>query len=84
MEAWLEYLIGNSLLTIRYGMKYVSASWGWTENDVKWKEMLRERFGAHGDGHEDAKGFWMDLRCLRRFLDLDEKGQDVLKRLSSA
>lgn len=46
--------------------------------------MLQERFNAPGDGHEDAKNFWMDLRCLRKFPDLDQKGQDVLKRLSSA
>ncbi|KAL4934880.1 hypothetical protein BDV06DRAFT_208109 [Aspergillus oleicola] len=64
--------------------EYVSASWGWTEDDAKWKKMLQERFDAHGDGHEDAKNFWMDLRCLRKFPNLDEKGHDILKRLSSA
>ncbi|RDW70510.1 uncharacterized protein DSM5745_08021 [Aspergillus mulundensis] len=62
----------------------VSASWRWTEDDAAWKRMLQERFNAHGDGHEDAKSFWMDLRRLRKFPDLDEKGQEVLERLSSA
>lgn len=58
--------------------EYVSASWGWTEEDAEWKNLLQERMGAHGDGHGDAKAFWMELRQLRKYPDLDEKGQRVL------
>lgn len=63
--------------------EYVSASWGWTEEDAKWKKLLRERLEVHGDGHNDAKDFWTDLRCLRKYPNLDEKGREVLERLSS-
>lgn len=59
--------------------EYVSASWGFTEMDVEWKRLLRERL----DVHEDAKDFWTDLYHLRQYPDLDEKGQEALKRLSS-
>ncbi|KAL3475914.1 kinase-like domain-containing protein [Aspergillus californicus] len=64
--------------------EYVSASWGWTKEDAEWKKLLQERFDAHGDGYQDAKDFWMDLRRLRKFPNLDEKGREVLERLSSA
>ncbi|KAJ5582383.1 hypothetical protein N7535_001003 [Penicillium sp. DV-2018c] len=63
--------------------EYVSASWGWTGEDAEWKKLLRERMGVHGDGHEDAKEFWTDLRHLRKYPDLDEKGREVLDRLFS-
>ncbi|KAI9372627.1 aminoglycoside phosphotransferase, partial [Aspergillus egyptiacus] len=63
--------------------EYVSASWGWTEDDAEWKRLLQQRMEAHGDGHRDAKDFWMDLRLLREFPNLDEKGQQVLERLSA-
>lgn len=62
--------------------EYVSASWGWTEEDAEWKRLLRERLNVHGDGHEDAREFWMDLRRLRKYLDLDEKGREALEMLS--
>ncbi|CAL5874430.1 uncharacterized protein PFLUO_LOCUS8726 [Penicillium psychrofluorescens] len=61
--------------------EYVSASWGWTEEDAEWKRLLRERSDAHGDGHGDAKDFWTDLCRLRKYPELDEKGQEVLERL---
>ncbi|KAL2846607.1 kinase-like domain-containing protein [Aspergillus pseudoustus] len=63
--------------------EYVSASWGWTEDDAQWKKLLQERLDIHGDGHKDAKEFWTDLRLLRKYPDLDEKGRMVLERLSS-
>ncbi|KAJ5223958.1 hypothetical protein N7468_008500 [Penicillium chermesinum] len=63
--------------------EYVSASWGWTEDDAEWKKLLQQRMEAHGDGYRDAKDFWMDLRQLRKFPNLDEKGQQVLERLSA-
>ncbi|KAJ5490683.1 hypothetical protein N7463_010964 [Penicillium fimorum] len=63
--------------------EYVSASWGWTEEDAEWKKLLRERMGVHGEGHDDAKEFWTDLRHLRKYPNLDEKGREVLDRLSS-
>ncbi|CDM29129.1 Protein kinase-like domain [Penicillium roqueforti FM164] len=53
--------------------EYVSASWGWTEEDAQWKKLLRERMAVHGDEHEDAKEFWTDLHHLRKYPDLDEK-----------
>ncbi|KAL3440484.1 kinase-like domain-containing protein [Aspergillus insuetus] len=62
--------------------EYVSASWGWTEEDARWKKLLQERLNAHGDGHEDAKDFWTDLRLLRKFPNLDEKGREILESLS--
>ncbi|KAE8404639.1 phosphotransferase enzyme family-domain-containing protein [Aspergillus pseudonomiae] len=63
--------------------EYVSASWGWTEDDAEWKRLLQQRMEAHGDGHRDAKDFWMDLCQLRKFPNLDEKGQQVLESLSA-
>ena len=63
--------------------EYVSASWGWTEEDAEWKKLLQERLEAHGDGHNDAKDFWTDLRRLRKYPNLDEKGREVLEQLSS-
>lgn len=61
--------------------EYVSASFGFTDMDVEWKKLLRDRFGAHDEAHEDAKAFWTDMCNLRQYPDLDEKGQEVLKRL---
>lgn len=61
--------------------EYVSASWGWTEEDAKWKRLLQERLILHGDGHDDAKIFWQDLRLLRKYPNLDEKGREVMERL---
>lgn len=63
--------------------EYVSASWGWTEEDAEWKNLLRERMGVYGEAHDDAKDFWTDLRHLRKYPNLDEKGREVLDRLSS-
>lgn len=62
--------------------EYVSASLGFTEMDVEWKKLLRARLDAQGEGHEDAKAFWTDLRNLRLYPNLDEKGREALKRLS--
>lgn len=62
--------------------EYVSASFGFTDMDVEWKRLLRERLGVHDEAHEDAKAFWTDLCNLRQYPDLDEKGQEALKRLS--
>lgn len=61
--------------------EYVSASWGWTEEDAEWKKLLQARLDFHGDGHEDAKNFWVDLRRLRKYPDLDERGREALERL---
>jgi len=62
--------------------EYVSASFGFTNMDVEWKRLLRERLGVHDEAHEDAKAFWTDLCNLRQYPNLDEKGQEALKRLS--
>lgn len=61
--------------------EYVSA-WGWTGDDAAWKKLLRERSDIHGDGHDDAKDFWPDLRHLIKHPKWDEKGQEVLERLT--
>ena len=61
--------------------EYVSASWEWTEDDAEWKKLLQERSVIHGDGYEEAKAFWKDLRLLRKYPDLDERGQEVFDRL---
>lgn len=63
--------------------EYVSASWGWTEQDSEWKGLLRERFALYGGAHEDAKQFWVNLRHLRKYPNLDEKGREVLEMWSS-
>lgn len=63
--------------------EYVSASWGWTKEDTEWKDLLRERMGVHGEGHDDARAFWNDLCSLRQYPNLDEKGREVLDGLSS-
>ncbi|KAL4883885.1 kinase-like domain-containing protein, partial [Aspergillus karnatakaensis] len=62
--------------------EYVSASWGWTEDDAAWKRLLQSRLALHGDGHQDAKDFWTDLRHLRKYPDLDAKGREILETLS--
>ncbi|PTU21422.1 hypothetical protein P175DRAFT_0544761 [Aspergillus ochraceoroseus IBT 24754] len=59
--------------------EYVSASWGWTEEDAEWKKLLQERFHVHGDAHDDAKNFWRILRQMRKYPNLDAKGQEVLE-----
>lgn len=46
--------------------------------DAEWRGLLRQRL----DVHEDAKDFWMDIYHLKQYPDLDEKGQEALKRLS--
>lgn len=46
--------------------EYVSASFGFTEMDVEWKSLLRDRFGVHNEAHEDAKAFWTDMYNLRQ------------------
>lgn len=35
--------------------EYVSASFGFTDMDVEWKRLLRERLGIHGEAYEDAR-----------------------------
>lgn len=77
----LVYLTGSMLPIFLSGMD-ISASLGFTDMDVEWMSLLQERLGAHGEGYEDAKAFWKDMCNLRRYLDLDEKGQETLKRLS--
>ncbi|KAJ5284261.1 MAG: aminoglycoside 3'-phosphotransferase/choline kinase family protein [Kocuria palustris] len=61
--------------------EYVSASWGWTEEDAEWKRLLQERLDVHGDRHTDAKDFWKDLRLLRKYPNLDEKGREIFEKL---
>jgi hypothetical protein len=62
--------------------EFVSASYGFTEMDVEWKKMLRERLGVHGEAHENAKAFWTDMYNLRQYPNLDDKGREALERLS--
>lgn len=62
--------------------EYVSASFGFTDMDAEWKRLLRERFGVHGEAHDNAKAFWTDMCNLRQYPNLDEKGQETLQRLS--
>ncbi|KAJ5257498.1 hypothetical protein N7524_009054 [Penicillium chrysogenum] len=57
------------------------ASWGWTEEDAEWKRLLQERLDVHGDRHTDAKDFWKDLRLLRKYPNLDEKGREIFEKL---
>lgn len=59
--------------------EYIAATWGFTKADAEWRRLLRQ----HLDIHEDAKQFWMDLYHLRQYPDLDEEGQEALKRLST-
>ncbi|KAE8153229.1 kinase-like domain-containing protein [Aspergillus avenaceus] len=59
--------------------EYISALWGFSDMGVEWNRMLRPRLGVH----EDAKDFAMDLFYSREYPNLDEKGREVLERLSS-
>lgn len=59
--------------------EYVSASFGFSDMDVEWKKLLRERLDAHGEAHENAKAFWTDMCNLRQYPNLDEKGQETLR-----
>lgn len=63
--------------------EYISASFAFTEMDVEWKKVLRERLGAHDDAYDDARALWKDLISLKQYPDLDEKGKEALERLSS-
>lgn len=62
--------------------EFVSASFGFTEMDIEWKKMLRERLGVHDEAHENAKAFWTDMYNLRQYPNLDDKGREALERLS--
>ena len=64
--------------------EYIAASFAFTEMDVEWKNMLRERRGVYHDAHDDARAAWKDLLSLTQYPDLDEKGREVFERLSSA
>ncbi|KAL2825231.1 kinase-like protein [Aspergillus pseudoustus] len=64
--------------------EYVSASWGWTEEDVEWKKLLKERLRLDDDGYEEARDFWMDMYALRKYPDLDEAGKEIMGRLGSS
>ncbi|KAL4800726.1 kinase-like protein [Aspergillus venezuelensis] len=55
--------------------EYVSASWGWTEEDHEWKRLLQERMRQSNDGYEEAEEFWRDLRKIKMYPNLDEKGK---------
>ncbi|KAJ5361169.1 kinase-like domain-containing protein [Penicillium brevicompactum] len=63
--------------------EYISASFAFTEMDVEWKKVLRERLGVHGDAYDDARALWKDLISLKQYPNLDEKGQEALERLAS-
>jgi aminoglycoside phosphotransferase (APT) family kinase protein len=64
--------------------EYLGASFAFTEMDVEWKKVLRERLAVHGDAYDDARALWKDLISLKQYPDLDEKGKEALERLSSA
>ncbi|QKX64068.1 uncharacterized protein TRUGW13939_11241 [Talaromyces rugulosus] len=64
--------------------EYLGASFAFTEMDVEWKKVLRERLAAHGDAYDDARALWKDLTSLKPYPDLDGKGKEALERLSSA
>lgn len=81
MGSWWGYLTG-AYYPIWY--EYVSASWGWTEEDAEWKTLLRERLNIHGHGYQEAIAFWKDLCLLRKYSDLDESGRkELLERFCS-
>ncbi|KAH8690434.1 kinase-like domain-containing protein [Talaromyces proteolyticus] len=63
--------------------EYISASFAFTEMDVEWKKVLRERLGVHGDAYDDAKALWKDLISLKQYPDLDQKGKEAFERLNS-
>ncbi|KAJ5938882.1 hypothetical protein N7466_002016 [Penicillium verhagenii] len=42
--------------------EYVSASFGFTEMDVEWKRLFQERLSLQGEGHENTKAFWTEMR----------------------
>lgn len=77
MGSLLAYLAGNMLLITLYGTS-MSQRLGDLLMDAEWRGLLRQRL----DVHEDAKDFWMDIYHLKQYPDLDEKGQEALKRLS--
>jgi len=62
--------------------EYVSASFGFTDMDVEWKKLLRERLDAQDEGHESAKRLWTDMCNLRQYPNMHEKGKETLERLS--
>ena len=64
--------------------EYISASFAFTEMDVEWKKVLRERLGIHGDAYDDARALWKDLISLKQYPNLNEKGKEALERLTSA
>ncbi|GAB1208491.1 hypothetical protein APSETT445_007242 [Aspergillus pseudonomiae] len=64
--------------------EYISASFAFTEMDVEWKKVLRERLGVHDDAYDDARALWKDLISLKQYPTLDEKGKEGLERLASA
>lgn len=63
---------------------YLTASFAFTEMDVEWKKLLRERLAVHGEAYDDARAVWKDLISLKQYPDLDEKGKEAFERLNSA
>lgn len=57
-------------------------SFAFTEMDVEWKKVLRERLAVHGDAY-DARALWNDLVSLKQYPNLDEKGKEALERLGT-
>ncbi|CRG83008.1 hypothetical protein PISL3812_00356 [Talaromyces islandicus] len=62
---------------------YISAAFAFTEMDVEWKNLLRERLAVNDVSYDDVRVVWKDLISLKKYPNLDEKGKAALERLTS-
>jgi hypothetical protein len=56
----LDYFRHNKISGLA-SYEYFSASFGFTDKDVEWKKLLRERLDGHGEAHENARAFWTHM-----------------------
>jgi hypothetical protein len=66
MEPLLEYFCWE--FAAYYPIWYECLSFLGMDGRRCYVEKATERLSAHGDGHEDAKDFWSDLRLLSEVL----------------
>lgn len=57
--------------------EFTCAGIGLGEEDQEWKTMLRKYMHVH----EKAREFWLDFYSLRKYPNLDERGEAVLRKL---
>jgi aminoglycoside phosphotransferase len=58
--------------------EYTCAGIGIGSDDQEWKSLLRRYMSSYSEGHE----FWLDFYALSRYPKLNQRGEDLLKRIT--